>query len=64
MEKVVNTKTAVFQEFQLFSKGGVRSYTSSNFPLLNWNNNVYAVGSVITDITERKKAEEVLNQTN
>jgi hypothetical protein len=33
------------------------------FPLINTNGKVYATGSIVTDITERKRAEQALRES-
>jgi PAS domain S-box-containing protein len=39
---------------------GVRTFITSKFPLFDKQGEIWAVGGVCTDITERKKAEELL----
>ncbi len=39
---------------------GVRSFITSKFPLFDERGEIWAIGGVCTDITERKKAEELL----
>ncbi len=44
--------------------GGDRSYVSVKFPMRDLDGEVYAVGGISTDITERKKAEQALQDLN
>jgi two-component system NarL family sensor kinase len=39
-----------------------RHYLSSKFPLIDNENFVYAIGGIVTDITERKRYEKVLRE--
>jgi PAS domain S-box-containing protein len=43
---------------------GEHTYVSVKFPLWNMEGDVYAVGGISTDITDRKKAEEAMSELN
>lgn len=43
---------------------GERSYFSVKFPMRDLDGEIYAVGGISTDITERKKAEQALQELN
>lgn len=43
---------------------GNRTYVSMKFPLKDMEGNVYAIGGISTDITDRKKAEEAMKDLN
>jgi PAS domain S-box-containing protein len=43
---------------------GLHTYISLKFPLLDANKRPYAVAGISTDITDRKRLEEALRQTN
>lgn len=51
-------------EEDVVTKGIRRTYISVKFPLFDAEGTVYAVGGVSTDITERKRAEQVLADYN
>jgi hypothetical protein len=61
---VLSTKTSQLKEFKTLLKDGLHWYSSSTFPLLDENNNVYAICEVLTDVTAIKKSEEILNKNN
>lgn len=44
--------------------GELRTYITAKFPLYDAEGNIYALGGVSTDITERKRAEELLANYN
>jgi PAS domain S-box-containing protein len=43
---------------------GDRSYVSVKFPMRDLDGEIYAVGGISTDITERKKAEQAMQELN
>ncbi|MFD2256645.1 PAS domain-containing protein [Luteolibacter algae] len=43
---------------------GERAYVSVKFPMRDLDGQIYAVGGISTDITERKKAEQALQELN
>ncbi len=45
-------------------KDGEHSYVSMKFPMRDLDGEIYAVGGISTDITERKKAEQALQELN
>ena len=52
-----------FDETLNFSDGD-RSYVSMKFPMRDLDGEIYAVGGISTDITERKNAEKALQELN
>jgi len=58
-------ETNALMEFEEYVtlKGGVHTYISSKFPLFDTNGEIYAVCGISTDITTRKKTEEILRQS-
>jgi PAS domain S-box-containing protein len=61
-EEIIQSKSTIQTDVQFEAKNGTRHFTINRFPLLDQNNNVYAVGSVATDITDIRKAEEQLRE--
>ena len=55
--KVVKGKKAIQFEESILQEEILHTYISNKFPLFDNDNNVIAVCSIATDITERKKAE-------
>jgi PAS domain S-box-containing protein len=55
---VINSKEAQSFEEDNMESDGLHYYITEKFPLLDSEGNVYAVGGISTDITERKRAEE------
>ena len=51
-------------EEAVMSRGEERTFLSARFPLFDAQGSIYAVGSVSTDITERKHAERVMADYN
>jgi PAS domain S-box-containing protein len=52
-----------FEETAQQDDGQTHIYVSLKFPLLDLDGRAYAVGGVSTDITDRKRAEELLRET-
>ncbi len=52
------------EEFEetVLQEQGARTFIALKFPLFDFGNKVYAVGGILTDITERKKTERVLSR--
>jgi len=48
----------------LIIPAGERNYVSMKFPMRDLQGDIYAVGGISTDITERKKAESALQELN
>ena len=59
-ERVLNGRQSLEWEETLEVQGAPRTYISVKFPLFDSEGTLYAVGGVSTDITERKRAEQVL----
>jgi hypothetical protein len=58
-------KTVQFEESHLNSVGGsMRTYASVKFPVRGHDGQVYAIGGISTDITERIAAEENVRKLN
>lgn len=55
--------TSQFEE-SLFVQGVVRTYISVKFPLRGEDGDIHSVCGISTDITDRKRAEEALQQAN
>lgn len=62
--KVINSKQTIFFEEENMEVDGKHFYLTSKFPLFDTEGNIYAVGGISTDITDRKKAEEEIYDTN
>lgn len=58
--EVIQRRTSQQIEFSLNSPQGKRHFLSTKFPLLDENDYVYAIGGIVTDITDMKQAEERL----
>jgi PAS domain S-box-containing protein len=61
-EVLRNRKAAAFEEAVPDHTGELRTYLSEKFPLIDQEGNIWALGGVSTDITERKKNEVELMQ--
>ncbi len=61
-QKVIETGVPLQQEVLATQEDGVHAYISVNFPLIDSSGRIYAVCSISTDITERKRAEEILKK--
>ena len=62
-EEVVQRKTLIEFEETILLPEGVQSFITSKFPLIDNKGDIYAVGGVCTDITERKRTEAKLKET-
>lgn len=62
-QKVLAAKTALDWEEVFPHDDGLHTYLSIKFPLYNRVGETYAVCSISTDITERKRAEEALRSS-
>ena len=60
--KVIATKTPLQREMTIETPTGRRTMLSVKFPLLDATNSVSAIGTIVTDITDRKHAEAQLSQ--
>ncbi|MHC4424488.1 MAG: PAS domain S-box protein [Planctomycetota bacterium] len=61
--RVIESRRPLDTEDQLDVEGETRTFLCSKFPLLNVAGEPYAVCTVATDITERKKAEDALKES-
>ncbi|MEA3412201.1 MAG: PAS domain S-box protein [Pseudomonadota bacterium] len=61
--RVFNTNAQIEFEEYVTQKDGVHTYISSKFPLFDTDGEIYAVCGFSTDITARKKTEEILRQS-
>lgn len=61
---VVERGEAIQFDESLEFPDGRRSYVSMKFPMRDLDGEIYAVGGISTDITERKKAEGALQELN
>ena len=61
LREVVRARKASFRELTLQIDDTVHIFLMSKFPILNSAGEVVDVGSIATDITERKRAEEQLS---
>jgi len=57
--KVMDTRQPVVVEEVNFEAGLERTYLTVKFPLVDYNGNLTGIAGISTDITERKKADEV-----
>ncbi|WP_310484078.1 PAS domain S-box protein [Chamaesiphon sp. VAR_48_metabat_403] len=63
-ELIRSGESITIEERAISPDGVERTYLSNKFVLLDDEGKPYALGGVSTDITDRKQAEEQLNQTN
>ncbi len=61
--KVLDAGTPLEFEETVLRPDGPRTSIISKFPLRDVNDHIYAIGGIVTDITERKQAEEVLRES-
>jgi PAS domain S-box-containing protein len=62
LEVITSGKTLIFEEENI-EPDGKHFYLTTKFPLFDNENNIYAVGGLSTDITERKVAEDALRDS-
>lgn len=60
--QALNQRKAIEFEEQVFWNEQVKHYLSIKFPLADESGEIYGIGGVSTDITERKNAEDELKQ--
>ena len=56
--KVLETKSVITEERQAFIKQGTRDFLITKFPILDGSGDVVRIGTIGTDITERKQSEK------
>ncbi len=61
---VINSKQALFFEEENMEADGKHFYLTSKFPLFDAKGEIYAVGGISADISDRKKAEEEIYNAN
>jgi PAS domain S-box-containing protein len=61
--RVVNANAVIEFEEQVSLGDGVHTYISNKFPLFDQDGDIYAVCGISTDITGRKKTEQILRQS-
>lgn len=61
-DAIIRSRSVLETKLSIVQKDGVHYYMNNKFPLIDEQNNVYAVGTVSTDITEIKKAEAELSK--
>jgi PAS domain S-box-containing protein len=61
--RVIDTNAVMEFEEKVTLNDGVHTYISSKFPLFDPDGEIYAVCGISTDITSRKKSEEILRQS-
>ena len=55
--QVIASKMSVTNEDEIYQEDGLHNLLNTKFPLLNSQEEVYAIGGVVTDITDRKLIE-------
>jgi PAS domain S-box-containing protein len=64
-QQVLITKTPLILEETIpHSDGEWHTYLSVKFPITNYQGEIYSVGAISTDITERKQVEEALQRAH
>ena len=61
--KVLSAKKSLEIEEQAPQDDGLHTYISIKFPMINNKDEIYSIGGISTDITDRKINEEKLHQT-
>lgn len=62
-KKVIESGQLLYIEDQLNVKGEIRTFLGTKFPLLDAAQKPYAVCTVAADVTDRKKAEQALRES-
>ncbi|MFH4968079.1 PAS domain S-box protein [Gaetbulibacter sp. M240] len=62
--EVIKAENEIHIEETIEQADGVHTYLSVKFPLFDSSNRIYAIGTIATDITDRKKTEQSLKAAN
>jgi PAS domain S-box-containing protein len=62
-QRVIETRQPVEREEMVPKDDGLHTYLSVKFPIYDETNNLYAVGGISTDISERKRIEQALAES-
>ena len=63
-KQVALEERALQMDEQILMADGIHTYVSSKFPMRDARGEIYAVGGISIDITQRKKAEEGIKKIN
>lgn len=63
-EKILASGLALSNEYQASDVHDTCTFLTNRFPIYNVQGNLYAIGSISTDITERKQTEERIHALN
>lgn len=61
-QEVISTKSTIAKEVYIMHQPDIRTYIIVTFPIYNWRGKVYALGTIGTDITDRKRTEQELQE--
>ncbi len=61
-QRVLTMKIPLQFEEPIAHADGIHTYLAVKFPLFDHYNQIYAIGGICTDITERKKSEAILRE--
>lgn len=63
IQEVIESGKTVEKEVRFLHPDGIRAFLSVKFPIRNTEGEICSIGSISTDITDRKKAEEALKES-